>query len=652
MYHTKLPMRLPPLQIILAIGRFGSVIFLWDAIEVPLSFYHFLIDRHTEVMSLTASRLPELTQLGVKNDDGDDGRSEGSSTQYSEEPFDLFQTRILCHFSRFARTLFPIDIKTILPANVVSSLSVTRQKGGGFNRITELSLSVSGGDSSSISTSRYIWRTPRYLNNDVARTALMLQYLTSHTSLPIPTVLSFSGTDENISDRYILTDLLPGRNLTSVLNDLNLSLRQRLQLAERMAGVMADIHGVVIPGEEGLIGNLCVHPASNVLRVKTFDHHHSFDYDSSSNPNASSAPPAPVQTLRSFVLARLQRHLDRLGGKSEWYRSVYLRLIEVAKTLLDPERLPVDVVCRSVFVHCDLMPRNILVGFESEGQGQGEEEAEGDRDLEGLSVIDGAGRWEGGIGGKLQGGGEDVGDGEGKDDRKGQDEREGQKATRTDEDWCPGKIIEDRDDFTRQSDQLQNIGDGIRSKKERTHHPVSSRSKNHHHRESTRAIPRQSTPLPYLPSQACPSPHRSITVTGILDWDQCEAWPPLAAYTSPNWLWNGSRHRGPSLSRQCLSPSSSDSSTSSWWDADPDEGIDGMHPDDALVRDRFIQSIETHIPGYIETIRQGRRAGIKLLKGFAISAIGGKYEARPIDKLERLARQSKQERQAREIASQ
>ncbi len=82
--------------------------------------------------------------------------------------------------------------------------------------------------------------------------------LSDSHSIPLPTVFSFSAIDQVISDRYILMDLLPGVDLASLLDAISLSLRQRLEMAERVAELIADIHAIAIPGGEGLIGgHLC-----------------------------------------------------------------------------------------------------------------------------------------------------------------------------------------------------------------------------------------------------------------------------------------------------------------------------------------------------------------------------------------------------------
>jgi len=468
-------------------------------------------------LSMPTTSLTSLT-VTMRPDSGDKGDDEESQCSSEIEPFDHFQARILYHFSRIITATNP---PLIIP-----------RKGGGFNHITELS--VAGENPNHGPTMRYIWRSPRFRGDDVTRTALMLRYLHVHTCIPVPNVLSFSGINKSISDRYILMELLPGIDLASVLDISCWSLKQRLDLAASMAELIADIHAITIPGQEGLIGNVCVeysgegrggddqhqHPNEDqymedgLLVVKTFPHDHSLDHDSYLSPNASDQHLSTPHTLRSFILARLQLHLDYARArKSEYFENLYLRLLAVAHTLLDPNRTPsVDVVCKSVFVHTDLMARNVLVQVDGDRGGDGD----GDGDS-----------------GEADGG-----------------------TTKT----------------------------GI------------------------------------------------VRITGVLDWDTSEAAPPLAAYVSHNWLWDSEPDSGKTFS--------------SWneFDRDPDEGIDVMNPNNALIRQRFISSIEMRIPGYIETIRQGRRIGIKTLMGFARSVIRTTWEASFVHDLETLAEKTMRER--------
>jgi len=532
--------------------------------------------------SSSTSLTPSSDPYNVSVTD-DDEMSQSSSSLYSEEPFDLYQTRILYLFSRIINDIFA----TSGPPRAI------RRRGGANHRVTELSVSVADADMDLDLdldlnvTRKYIWRTPRWRSNDVTRSALILRHLQLHTRIPVPSVLSFSATDMVLADRYILMNLLPGLDLASVLNHAVLSLRQRLEMAESVAELFASVHAIKVSGGEGLIGNVCEEngeaderdhlangpPLSNQMAhliIKTFPHDHLHAHDSASSPNASDQSLPTPQTLRSFILGRFRLHLEWARQKdSEWLERIYSRLLVVAQTLLDPDRLPaLDVVCKSVVVHTDLMARNILVRFE--GERHHDVQVDGDRVV--ICTSDG-----------LDGDPKIVG------------VRNGCR----DETW---------------TEHLIHHGP--------CQHPICFHSTSYPVSHAIKAINR-SIPSSHI-SSTDPAANGTFNITGVLDWDDTEALPPLAAYISPNWLW---RTPHPDLKNGSITLDDES-------DPDPDEGIEKMDPSDALVRKTFIVSIERWIPGYMETIRRGRRFGIKRLMGFARSRVRCSWEEEGVGELE------------------
>jgi hypothetical protein len=516
--------------------------------------------------------------------DGDDWSDD--SSEVSEEEPDLYQI-IRYHFLRLVPQ----------PANIVDPVLpvLLHRSGGSFDRILELS---THGDVDVVvdvgikgANTRYIWRSPRYRTNDVTRTASMLRYLSIHTLLPIPSVLSFSAMDEDVFDRFILMNLLPGVNLASVLKRNChgcLSFKQRLDMAEKMAELMADVYHIEIPGEEGLIGDVCVEgdwgdengqPSKNGwkgntggrLVVKTLPFERVLDHNSSSTPNSSDQPLATPHTLRSFILERYRLFLDSARKeKADWLAGIYLRLIKVAQNLLGPDGSVSSVVCRSVFVHTDLMARNILVQIDGDGphhDGRGS-----------LVKLD----WDG---------------------------------------HQPQFEAEHGEEYGNRNGN----GRGTRSNRRTCSHcrfrqvkPITVREPSY-----------MTTPSPF-----------TVAITGVLDWDDTAALPPIAAYTSPNWLWTPTskgKANGNGSGSQPREDKDDDMPAISWEDDyDPDEGLDTMEPTDALVRMQFITSIEKRIPGYMDTVRQGRRIGIKRLMGFARSGLMGCWEESIVVDLETL----------------
>lgn len=94
------------------------------------------------------------------------------------------------------------------------------------------------------------------------------------------------------------------------------------------------------------------------------------------------------------------------------------------------------------------------------------------------------------------------------------------------------------------------------------------------------------------------------TITGVLDWDDCEALPVELAFRVSTWLWSS----GECDAAQCNIFNSSDFVT-----------LIGENPDvqpmqtRATVREAFIHEIETLIPGFMATARSSFNNGLQAL---------------------------------------
>lgn len=90
------------------------------------------------------------------------------------------------------------------------------------------------------------------------------------------------------------------------------------------------------------------------------------------------------------------------------------------------------------------------------------------------------------------------------------------------------------------------------------------------------------------------------TITGVVDWDECLAVPPLAAFWSPSWLWNG------------LPDQTTDTVPDyKEWEYDINPEDEPCSEESLEIRKAFIQTIETRYPGYMEIVQLGHRARIK-----------------------------------------
>lgn len=94
-------------------------------------------------------------------------------------------------------------------------------------------------------------------------------------------------------------------------------------------------------------------------------------------------------------------------------------------------------------------------------------------------------------------------------------------------------------------------------------------------------------------------------LTGLLDWDDCEALPVELALRVPTWLW--------SAREEC------NESKLALWNIESfahfigeDPGVPATHTR-AIVRETFVSEIEELIPGFMETSRENYRKGLVAL---------------------------------------
>lgn len=90
------------------------------------------------------------------------------------------------------------------------------------------------------------------------------------------------------------------------------------------------------------------------------------------------------------------------------------------------------------------------------------------------------------------------------------------------------------------------------------------------------------------------------SITGVVDWDECLALPPLAAFWCPSWLWNGAQDQ-----------SSKALPDYKQWEYDVDPDDEPGSQDSLAIKEAFIQIIETRYPGYMRMVQLGHKARIK-----------------------------------------
>jgi hypothetical protein len=88
-------------------------------------------------------------------------------------------------------------------------------------------------------------------------------------------------------------------------------------------------------------------------------------------------------------------------------------------------------------------------------------------------------------------------------------------------------------------------------------------------------------------------------ITGLVDWDNCEAAPSALAYTVPGWLWAPE------------DTDDDDDSDVSEFDWDPD--FVPNDPTDRRVRAAFVAEVERLVPGFVSEVRDSRERQLKKL---------------------------------------
>lgn len=90
------------------------------------------------------------------------------------------------------------------------------------------------------------------------------------------------------------------------------------------------------------------------------------------------------------------------------------------------------------------------------------------------------------------------------------------------------------------------------------------------------------------------------TITGVVDWDECLALPPLAAFWCPSWLWKSAQDQ----SSKAL-PDHKE------WEYDVDPDDEPGSQDSLAIKEAFIQTIETRYPDYTSIVQLEHKARIK-----------------------------------------
>ncbi|KAF8964101.1 kinase-like domain-containing protein, partial [Flammula alnicola] len=256
------------------------------------------------------------------DDDSSIADTDTSTVIHSQEPFETYQEKVV------------LLIQSLFPLHPASGISVTRARGGTFNRIIAVSLK----SLSSANEEHYILRVPR--NED------QMDLLLRQSSIPIPEVVHCDATSDNpLQGPYILMRRLEGENLAYVLPQLDH--RQRLSMARAIARLIAKVHTFNVPSGLGPL-----YTRDGNLVVGRFLKHNNVD-----GADTSYIPP---RTMHDFFSSRFIEFLDEAAEQRDDFLVTYCgHLLSASETLLRGFSTPASGT--NVLYHPDFARRNILV---------------------------------------------------------------------------------------------------------------------------------------------------------------------------------------------------------------------------------------------------------------------------------------------------
>ena len=174
-------------------------------------------------------------------------------------PWKVSATRTECEehtpFAEFAWSVQQL-CKEFWPRSY-QDITITRLNGGSFNRIIGLSVKPSVAPSRvtfstfskgqhgspEVSTENYILRVSRDDESDLSHQIANLFYVQTHTTLPVPRILTFDlGSDNSLERPYTLQQRIPGVPLNTVIKDLTFS--QRMDLVREIANIVKQTQSV------------------------------------------------------------------------------------------------------------------------------------------------------------------------------------------------------------------------------------------------------------------------------------------------------------------------------------------------------------------------------------------------------------------------
>lgn len=181
-------------------------------------------------------------QCVINNDD--DVHSPSSIIYNAHEPFETFRHKVA-------------ELVTFVCGMSISEIQTEYMRGGSYNRVVgvtihptrpkkysfewlKLIMLQKRGKASTEVTKSYVVRIPRQENPSIYEDVAVVESLRTRLALPIPEVMSFDTTCENVIGKpYMILQRLPGQSLARMWPDLNL--QQKKSVVRRLAGLVPEI---------------------------------------------------------------------------------------------------------------------------------------------------------------------------------------------------------------------------------------------------------------------------------------------------------------------------------------------------------------------------------------------------------------------------
>lgn len=284
-----------------------------------------------------------------------------STFQYSQEPFETYQHRVLA------------VVQPLLP-NAVAPLAVFRMAGGANSRVTGITARFADGSKD------YVYRTPRWLQ-PVDGEVNVLRYLNQNTSLPTPVVVAerlfpskeaerddgdaasshYSSCEATREEAYILMERLEGVPLREVYYGFTQA--QKLDMARKFAKLMADIYAIPVPSAVGYVkvgkdDHLAVSPF-----LPEQDSIKAGEDGCLALHTADLEDPAQLEVANYLAKHFHNRREAMEKGEPDNILACddYAKLATAVRTLLEPHSAEFRQAAFAVFHHGDLAARNVLV---------------------------------------------------------------------------------------------------------------------------------------------------------------------------------------------------------------------------------------------------------------------------------------------------